>query len=176
VAKICHDLNEPASSHDLGLLRSLLGPHARVFEEVYAAHDGFVLYQDLLSEAAGVEALPIAEWDQAGHDLREWLADLAAENDPDHIRTGVAFATAPQSGNYFVVPVEGPSAGEIFYVNHDGWYEGPFADDYAEFIARVTTDPAHLLSTELGCYARYSDGKTAIQWIPLSYMVGESRR
>ena len=158
-------------------MRSLLEPHAPAFEDVYAAHNGFVLYQDELSEAAGVEVFPIAEWDQAGDDLREWLtiADLTPENDPDHILTSVVFATAPRSGNYFVVAVEGPSAGMIFYVNHDGWYESPFADDFADFITRVTSDPARLLSTELGCYARYSDGKTSTQWIPVSYRAGGSR-
>ena len=150
VAKVCHDLNKAPSSRDLALLRSLLGPNAPAFEGVYAVHDGFVLYQDLLSEAAGVEALPIAEWDQASHDMREWLAGLEEDNDPDHIRTGVAFATAPQSGNYFVVPVEGSSAGLIFYVNHDGWYEAPFADDFAEFVTRVTTEPR-------ACYAQNWD-------------------
>jgi hypothetical protein len=30
---------------------------------------------------------------------------------------------------------------------------------------------AHLLSEELGCCARYSDGKTPIQWISESYNV-----
>ena len=44
--------------------------------------------------------------------------------------------------------------------------------DFEEFITRVTSNPAHLLSEELGCYARYSDGKTSIQWIPESYNVG----
>ena len=154
-------------------MRSLLGPHAPAFEEVYSAHDGFVLYQDLLSETAGVEALPIAEWDQASYNLRECLAH--EENDPDQLRTGVAFATVPGSGNYFVVPLEGPSAGMIFYWTH-GWYEAPFADDFEEFIIRLTSDPSRLLCTELGCYARYSDGKTAIHWVPVSYAVGKPKR
>ena len=83
-----------------------------------------------------------------------------------------ALATAPQSGNYFVMPVEGPNAGKVFYADHDGWYESHFAKDFEEFITRVTSNPAHLLSEELGCYARYSDGTTPIQWIPESYNSG----
>jgi SMI1-KNR4 cell-wall len=172
VARLSHVLNAPASAQDLALLRSMLGALAAQFEELYAAHDGFVLYRDSLSDAAGIEALPIAQWSEAGDDMRQWFEHLDDESDPDHIRTGVAFATAPQSGNYFVMPVEGPNAGKVFYADHDGWYESHFANNFGEFIARVTSNPAHLLSEELGCYARYSDGKTSIQWIPESYNVG----
>ena len=171
-ARLCHVLNGPASAQDLAVLRSKLGVRATQFEEIYAANDGFVLYKDALSDAAGIEALPIARWSEAGDDMRQWFEDLDDESDPDHIRTGVAFATAPQSGNYFVMPVEGPNAGKVFYADHDGWYESHFAKDFSEFITRITSNPAHLLSEELGCYARYSDGTTSIQWIPESYNVG----
>jgi hypothetical protein len=172
IARLSHILNAPASPSDLALLRSMLGAHAAQFEEIYGAHDGFVLYKDFLSDAAGIEVLPISQWHEAGEDMRQWFEHLDDESDSDHIRTGVAFATAPQSGNYFVMPVEGSNAGKVFYADHDGWYESHFAKDFGEFIERVTTNPAHLLSEELGCYARYSDGKTPIQWIPESYNVG----
>lgn len=172
IARLCHVLNAPASTQDLAILRSVLGAHASKFEEIYAAHDGFVLYKDLLSATAGVEALPISQWDEAGEVMRQFFEHLDDESDPDYIRTGVAFATAPQSGNYFVMPVEGPNAGKIFYADHDGWYESHFASDFGEFIVRVTNNPAQVLSEELGCYARYSDGNTSIQWIPESYHVG----
>jgi len=172
VARLRHVLNAPATAQDLALLKSVLGVHASQFEEIYAAHDGFVLYKDSLSDAAGIEALPIAQWREAGDEMRQWFENLDDESDPDHIRSGVAFATAPQSGNYFVMPVEGPNAGKVFYANHDGWYESHFAIDFSEFIIRVTNNPVHLLSEELGCYARYSDGKTPIQWIPECYNVG----
>jgi hypothetical protein len=39
------------------------------------------------------------------------------------------------------------------------------------FSFRVTADPASLMSEELGCYTRYSDGKTDIQWIPKELVV-----
>jgi hypothetical protein len=172
VACVSHVLNPPASASDLAQLRSMLGVHAAQAEEVYRAHDGFILYKDSLSDAAGIEALPISQWEEAGEDMRQWFEHLDDESDPDHIRSGVALATAPQSGNYFVMPVEGPNAGKVFYANHDGWYESHFATDFNEFITRVMNNPAHLLSEELGCYARYSDGKTPIQWIPESYNIG----
>lgn len=171
LARVRHVLNPPATAEGLALLRSMLGHFAPEFELGYREFDGFTLYQDALSDTAGIEALPVAKWKEATEDMREFLADLSEEDDPDHIRKGVAFATVPQSGNYFVVPVEGPSAGKVFYADHDGWYESHFASGFDEFISRVMNEPAVLLSDELGCYTRYSDGKTSIQWVPEKYVL-----
>lgn len=87
------------------------------------------------------------------------------------------FACVPQSGNYFVMPVDGPHAGKVYYVNHDGdgWYESAFAQGFDDFIFRVITDPASLVSNELGCYTRYSDGKTDVQWIPKELVIESER-
>jgi hypothetical protein len=67
------------------------------------------------------------------------------------------------------MPVDGPSAGKIFYADHDGWYESAFADDFDRFLAHVSHEPARLLAEEVGCYTRYADGKTDAQWIPEEY-------
>ena len=89
--------------------------------------------------------------------------------------TGIAVATVPASGNYFVMPVEGVAAGKIFYADHDGWYESAFADRFQDFLVRVTRDPVKLLAEDVGCYTRYSDGKTDKQWIPEEYFPDVSK-
>ena len=61
--------------------------------------------------------------------------------------------------------------GKIFYADHDGWYESPFAEDFNGFLLHVTQEPARLLAKEVGCFTRYSDGKTDTQWIPEEYFV-----
>lgn len=149
----------------------MLGSHAEKVVAFYQRHNGFVLYRDTLSDAAGIELLPVEQWEEATEDMRSWFEHLTdePESDPDHIMTGVAIATVPYSGNYFVMPVEGPNAGKIFYANHDGWYESAFADDFDGFLAHVTRQPPTLLAKEAGCYTRYSDGKTDAQWIPEEY-------
>jgi hypothetical protein len=149
----------------------MLGSHAEQVIAFYEWHNGFVLYRDTLSETAGIELLPVAKWKRATDDMRSTFEYLEADpaNDPDHILTGVAIAEVPDSGNYFVMPVEGPAAGRIFYADHDGWYESPFADDFQEFLVHVTRHPAKLLAEEVGCHTRYSDGKTDKQWIPEEY-------
>jgi hypothetical protein len=172
IAKVHHVLNPPAEFGDLTVLRSRLGTLDPSIESVYEMHDGFTLFHDELSDAAGIDVLPIAGWEEAESELREWLDDFDSDNDPDCIRTGVAFATVRHSGNYFVIPVEGPNAGKVFYADHDGWYETHFAESFDDFVSRITSDPAKLLSEELGCYTRYSDGKTSIQWIPKQFTSG----
>jgi hypothetical protein len=126
-----HVLNPPASSSSIVELHQMLGSHAGEVQTFFESHDGFILYGDTLSDAAGIELLPIEQWKDATDEMRQWYEHLSEEpdNDPDHILTGIAIATVPQSGNYFVMPVEGPTAGKIFYADHDGWYEAPFADD-----------------------------------------------
>lgn len=171
LARVRHILNPPASSALIAKIRQSLGVHAGPIVELFQHHDGFVLYHDEKSDAAGIELLSVARWDEATDDMRNWFEELAddPESDPDHIVTGIAIATVPQSGNYFVMPIEGPSAGKIFYADHDGWYETSFADDFGGFLARVTSDPVRLLAEDVGCYTRYSDGKTDLQWIPEEY-------
>ena len=72
------------------------------------------------------------------------------------------------------MPIEGPSAGKIFYADHDGWYESAFADDFDGFLAHVVREPVKLLAEEVGCYTRYCDGKTDTQWIPEEFFLDVS--
>ena len=171
LARVQHILNPPATAESIAQIRQSLGEHAAQVAAFYQQHDGFVLYRDTLSEAAGIELLPVEQWQTATEDMRSWFEHLAdePESDPDHIVTGIAIATVPHSGNYFVMPVDGPTAGKIFYADHDGWYESAFADDFDRFLAHVTRDPVRLLAEEVGCYTRYADGKTDAQWIPEEY-------
>jgi hypothetical protein len=172
LAHVLHRLNPPATALQLWELRSSLGPHAAEAEAVYARHNGFVLYQDPMSNAAGIEALSIRRWSEAATEVRGRLSDYFRHQDPDRILGGVAFAHVPQSGNFFVIPVDGPNAGKVFYTNHEGGYE-LFAGGFDGFVQRVTTEPAALMF-ELGSHTRYSDGKTDVQWIPKELVSGET--
>lgn len=174
IARVVHRLNRRATATELWELRALLGEYAAEAELIYAAHNGFVLYKDCLSDAAGIEALPVRRWAEAAKDLNESLSSFVAGHDPDHILGGVPFAQVPHSGNYFVIPIEGSSAGKVFYADHDGWYESAFAVGFDDFVHRVTTNPAAPMSNELGCYTRYSDGATNAQWIPRAMVLNPS--
>ena len=171
LSRVTHILHPPSSVDAIAQIRQMLGSSASQVTAFYEQHDGFVLYRDTLSDEAGIELLSVEQWQSATEDMRSTFEHLAAdpENDPDHILTGIAIATVPHSGNYFVMPVEGPNAGKIYYADHDGWYESAFAEDFNGFLVHVTREPAQLLAKEVGCYTRYSDGKTDTQWIPEEY-------
>jgi hypothetical protein len=168
-ARLRHILRPPAAADDIAWAQRMLMAAAGDVVAFCRRHDGFVLYQDNLSETAGIEMLPIRQWPEATAEMRTWLDMLCAGDDPDRLGTGVAFATAPHSANYFVMPVEGPAAGKVFYAQHDDWYDAPFAEDFHAFLAHVARDPVTLLCDDLGCFARYSDGFTTTQWIPEVY-------
>lgn len=172
IASIEHTFNKPATDKSLAALHDALGKFAGQAAAVYKQHDGLILYKDPKSHETGIALLPIKDWKEAAEDMRGLLEYLQEEpeNDPDQIYTGVAFATVISSGNYFVIPIEGPSAGKVFYADHDGWYESAFASDFDGFLARLVEDPVRLLNKELGCHTRYSDGDTDTQWIPMEYL------
>ena len=71
--------------------------------------------------------------------------------------------------------VEGPQTGKVFFVDHDDWREESFADSFDQFLTLVSTAPATLLSETLGCIARYSDGHSDSQWIPIEFLPNVSR-
>jgi len=148
----------------------MLGGTSEQVELFYREHNGLLLYKDSMSDAAGIELFPALDWNHQTTQMREYWQYLSGEDDPDHIAQGVAIGEVPQSGNYFAIPISGPSIGKVFYANHDGWYEAPFAECFNDFLARLTQTPAKLLAEDLGCYTRYNDGQTGIQWIPNEYV------
>ncbi|MCE9522259.1 MAG: SMI1/KNR4 family protein [Alphaproteobacteria bacterium] len=171
-ARVAHLLGSPASAASIRWIGEKFGEMAAPFVQLYTKHDGFVLYRDMFSDAAGICVLPVREWKNAEESLAVQLSDLGETGDPNCIKSGIAFAEVPHSSDYFIVPVEGPSRGKVFYANHDGdgLYGDAFANSLDEFIIRVCGDPIVLLNDVLGCYTRYSDGATELQWIPERYL------
>jgi hypothetical protein len=84
LARVRHILNCPASSEAVSHLSRMLGRHADKVAAFYERHDGFVLYRDAKSAAAGIELLPVEQWQEATDDMRDWFDHLAdePENDP----------------------------------------------------------------------------------------------
>ena len=90
-------------------------------------------------------------------------------DDPNGLLRGTAFGVVCHSANYFTFHTAGPHAGTVFYVDHDDWQDKPIAKTFTDFLALILRDPADFLFN-VGCYTRYSDGKTDTQWIPKEYV------
>ncbi len=168
LAGLRHEAGRPASAQSLALLRKLAGPRAKDAEPLYSVHDGLRLFADTRSDTAGVALFPIAEWTERTQAMREDWAHLSADEDPDGLLRGLAIGEAPHSGNHLVWVIEGTCAGQIFYLEHSDWPEGPFAPDFPGLLQKITSEPVTLIES-LGHYARYADGRTDTQWIPIEF-------
>lgn len=161
VVPLRHIVGAPAPARALDEIRQRFGAHADQLLEFYARHDGFELYADEHGDTAGVVLYPVGEWTTATEGFRVWFPQNSSTDpseDPDHVRSGIAIGSVPNSGNYFVMPTDGPSAGQVFYVPHGSWYDEEFATDFDGLLRRVIESPVKLLTEELGCYARYENG------------------
>ena len=175
LAKIKHEVAGPASATNLSKLKEMIPSNSQQLLAFYKSHDGLTLYKDTVGDAEGVELFAVEKMEEGTVELRDWLDMIEEEVDRNKLKSAVAIGQVPQSGNYFAMPVEGPGVGKIFYVDHDDWRDEPFAESFDEFVTRITTSPAKLLAQDLGCYARYSDGRTDIQWIPEDYFPDVSK-
>lgn len=166
---IRHAVGSPAESSHLAKLRGLLGEHSVEVEELYANHDGFELYVQS-PDHIGLILLPIGEWEPATRRFQEELEEWGRSLDDafDFEREGILFGEPAFSGNHFFL-----YNGAVFYSDHDGG-DDPLAPSFNGFLNRLIDDPAKFLY-DLGCYARYSDGRTDTQWIPERYVSRERK-
>lgn len=170
-ARLAHTLEEPATADDLQQLRDWLGSHADQFIQLYSLHNGLTLYEDTVGDAEGVCLYPIEDWQDQTEDMKSQFEEMGLEPDeqPTGVNNALAFAEIPHSGNYFTVKISGPDTGKIYYADHDDFDDEPFAESLADFVARIVADPPQFLY-DVGCYTRYSDGKTSTQWIPKEFV------
>jgi hypothetical protein len=181
LARVRNQVNPPADNLALSTIEKLLGSAGTAIKQFFVEHDGVLMYEDLLPtrwmggefHAAGVAFFPVGEWRAKSEEMRESLLAMGWSEDdmPDWLRQGIAFGEIPHSANFFVVHPTGESAGSVFYADHDDFQPRPIAGSIEELLDSILADPADFLN-RLGCYTRYSDGKTDIQWIPKEYVAG----
>jgi hypothetical protein len=177
LAHVSNQLGPPASARDLARIDELLGANGGPFKELYRHGNGFVLYQDSRSDAAGVHLYPVGKWRRRSARMRAEFRDMGWEEDelPEWLNRGIAFGEIPHSGNFFVVEPSGLEGGAIYYADHDDLEEEPIAATLASFLDEVSSAPAEFLDS-CGCYTRYSDGKSSTQWIPKEYVRDTGRQ
>jgi hypothetical protein len=181
LARVKNRVNPPAKKHALSTLDKLLRSTATTVQQFYAKHDGVLMYEDSLSsrwsggefEAAGLAFFPVGEWQEKSNEMRESLVAMgwSQEDMPNWLQEGTAFGEIPHSANYLVLQPRGENAGKVFYADHDDFEPDAIAGSFEEFLDSILVDPADFLN-RLGCYTRYSDGKTDTQWIPKEYVAG----
>lgn len=164
--EIDHLLKPGASEEALQEFGSeLSGDHTEVLA-FYKKHDGIELYRQ--NEMPSIEFFELNQITEKNEEWREWFEMYEDEEMEEELsefqKYGTAFGEISCSGNYFIW-----HEGKVYYSSHDGEVEEPLANGFNEFINLIAEDPASLMY-KLGCYTRFSDGKTNIQWIPRKYI------
>jgi len=124
---------------------------------------------------SAVEIYSIEWWDRFTNDMKQWYEDAIEFGDEelkdrlDWLDNCIAFAEPSDSANYFVIALQGKHAGKIIYIDHDGAEVVVYADTFNGFLEKYLTDPIKEMDF-FGCYVRYDDGETDIQWIPTKYI------
>jgi hypothetical protein len=68
-----------------------------------------------------------------------------------------------------VIDTSGDKAGQVFFCDHDDFKTEPVAASFEDFLEIIVSDPPGFLY-QCGCFTRYSDGNSEIQWIPKEYI------
>lgn len=152
----------PATKKRLAQLQRVAPPEAYpLLLPLYNEFDGLVFHQH--GSTAGLVVATIPGLEQLNAEWGEWFAEAPATELHEYQRHGFAFATIAASGNYFII-----CSGGVYYSDHDGGDDGPWAPSLDAFFERALGDPVKFLN-DAGCYTRYSDGRTRKQFIPISF-------
>ncbi len=171
LARVKNRIGKPASANVVAKANKLFGIVSPALLRFIQLHDGVLLYRDTKSDAAGFEFYKSTLWNSRTKEMQESMDFMGFDeaDKPDWLRHGLAFAEIPHSGNYFVIQMAGDGAGQIYYADHDDFDVKPIASSFEQLLKMIISDPPEFLY-ERGCYTRYSDGKTDIQWIPKEYV------
>ncbi len=171
LAPVKNVVGKPGSAKAIAAVAKTCGIASPAMKRFVELHDGVLLYRDSKSDAAGVEFFKAAEWHLRTQEMRDSLAAMGFEevDMPEWFHSGVVFGEIPHSANYFVIQPAGDEAGRVFYCDHDDFKTEAVAESFEKFLSTIVNDPPGFLY-ESGCFTRYSDGKTDIQWIPKQYV------
>jgi hypothetical protein len=171
LANVSNELNATADANALAEIELRLGVFAKSFQRLYGLHNGMTLYIDSKSSAADLCIFPIEDWENQTKGMADQLLDMGWEEErfPPWLPGAIAFGEIRESAYFFVVGTKESYAGQIFYLDHDDYVEEPLAQNLDVFLDMINADPAKFMY-QRGCYTRYFDGKTDIQWIPKEYL------
>ncbi len=171
LARVKNRIGSPGSAKTITTVRKLVGDHVNSLIRFVELHDGVLLYADNKSDAVGVEFFKVATWRKHTKEMKESMIDMGFDDSemPEWFSSGIVFAEIPHSANYFVLQIHGKEAGKVFYCDHDDFVTDAIAPTFEKFLQMIIKDPPSFLY-KCGCYTRYSDGKTDVQWIPKKYV------
>jgi len=163
-------LEPEASKKDLKVIQKLLNGFELEFINFYKKYNGGLFHHDENIQALGLALFPVNMWKKSTKEMKSWYdmleEDELEEMGIDWLDDCVVFAEVPFSGNYFAIVLKGKLAGKIIYSDHDNIQSNYYATSFNHFLEKYLSDPIKEIAF-FGSYARYDDGETDKQWIPI---------
>lgn len=136
-------------------------PDIQGLRQFYEEFGSLSMYVD---DESGDTAYHVAEpsrWAGLDGDFSPWIEDLdddTAEWMPAWIDTRIVVGESPLSGNYLLVPSEGPDAGKVFEFEHDGFEFIELAESLPDFALKSLRPDAGTL-TAMASHLRFTSGE-----------------
>ncbi|AJW65120.1 hypothetical protein VO54_03694 [Elizabethkingia miricola] len=162
---IYNELKPGVTENEIPLLTRLFSEESEEIVAFYKMYNGIKLYCS--GVISGLKIYPVNDLERLNEEWKEELSCYEQDELYDFQNGGVAFGEIPYSGNHFVL-----FEGKVFYNDHDGGDDTPVGNTFNDFLSKIAIDPAGFLY-DMGCYTRYSDGKTEDQYIPKEFFADE---
>jgi hypothetical protein len=147
---------EVADLPDIGKLR-----------EFYVTFGSILFYCDEQSGDAARYLAPVSEWPQLHEEFMGWMDLPGVEEEdefiPHWIRTCLVIGETPHSGNYILMPTEGPEAGQVWEFDHDGFEFRCSGKDLPDYVERMMA-PGRSRLTDFASSMRFMTGDSKTQW------------
>ena len=150
-------------------------PAAAQLLAVYQQVNGAALFCTDPTDAwsAGFFFLPASMWDEAQAEVLQWLSSVDYQDDPEAlpawVRSAIPFGKIPGDASYWILPVDGPHAGQVLLSNEDVTADTSRHVCFDDFVATLRLTPEQVLGS--GGYVSYRGLGDAHLLYPVGYRV-----
>jgi len=159
IVRFTHSVAPPGGQADL--------PAVGRLGDFYETFGSILFYHDDKSGDAGKHIAHPSRWADLHGAFSAWIEDLTQEERdecvPAWVGTCLVIGETPRSGNYILVPIEGPEEGHVFEFDHDGFEFKDEAEDVVEYVKKLLKPDSSTLS-EIASHMRFIEGDPMVQW------------
>jgi hypothetical protein len=159
IVRFKHVVGAPDNSTDVPIVGGI--------RDFYETFGSVLFYYDEISGDAAKRLAPSSQWAELHGDFSDWI-ELLDEDErreilPNWIDTCLVIGETPRSGNYILVPTEGPETGRVFEFDHDGYEFNDEAENVVKYVEKLLKPDLRKL-TEIASHMRFIEDDPMIQW------------
>lgn len=157
-----HEIKPPGDTSDLQSL-----PDVGRLREFYAVFGSITFYVDEKSGDAARFIAPPEAWSELAEEFNRWCNILGPEEReeyfPDWVETCLVIGEEPRTGNYILMPVDGPEAGAVYHFEHDGLEFDRHGADLIDYAAKLLDLNDRSLAY-IATHMRFIEDDSPAQW------------